>query len=242
MRESISNPIVNKIYTDFSENYGISKLQSDYINEVVSSISNGSVILDAGCGKEGIFSKYRSKNIKFPTKLIGTDLYKGDNKLIDEQYVASLTNLPFEDSFFDVVVCEWVMEHVEFPTQALKEIHRVLKPNGKFIFFTPNKNNLLVLLSNIIGNRAKDFLLKLFLGFRDDDLFPLFLRCNTINDVRTHAASANFKISSIKTFSNPYYFSFNEFALLIATLFNKILINFKVLDPLKVYLLATLQK
>jgi len=230
------------VYTQFSNKFGIGKMQSDYIQEITSSIFEGAVILDAGCGKEGIFSKYRSDNINFKTRLIGTDLYKGDNNLIDEQYVASLTDLPFEDNYFDLVVCEWVMEHVEFPTKALTEINRVLKPNGRFIFFTPNKNNLLVMFSNLIGNKAKDFLLKLFLGFSDDDLFPLFLRCNTISDVRTHAINSNFKVEYIKTFSNPYYFSFNEFALLLATLFNKLTIRIRALDPYKVYILATLKK
>lgn len=46
--------------------------------------------------------------------------------------------LPFSDSFFDVVSCIAVLEHVFNPPNVLDEIHRVLKPNGIFIVEVPN--------------------------------------------------------------------------------------------------------
>ncbi|KEO73631.1 methyltransferase domain-containing protein [Anditalea andensis] len=39
-------------------------------------------------------------------------------------------SLPFMDSSMDVVVIQAVLEHVLDPVQCVKEIHRVLKPNG----------------------------------------------------------------------------------------------------------------
>jgi len=41
--------------------------------------------------------------------------------------------LPFEDNFFDVIYSWGVIHHAEHPDQIIKEIYRVLKPNGVFI-------------------------------------------------------------------------------------------------------------
>ncbi|WP_264531796.1 class I SAM-dependent methyltransferase [Flavobacterium sp. N502540] len=37
--------------------------------------------------------------------------------------------LPFEDNFFEYILCNDVLEHVEY-VKVLKEIHRILKPGG----------------------------------------------------------------------------------------------------------------
>lgn len=42
-------------------------------------------------------------------------------------------NLKFEDSSFDYVVCTYVLCSVPNPVKALKEMKRVLKPNGKIL-------------------------------------------------------------------------------------------------------------
>ncbi len=49
--------------------------------------------------------------------------------------------IPFEENHFDVVLCNHVLEHVKDDIQAMREIHRVLKPGGWAIlqvpFFSP---------------------------------------------------------------------------------------------------------
>ncbi|MBS1558661.1 MAG: class I SAM-dependent methyltransferase [Bacteroidetes bacterium] len=49
--------------------------------------------------------------------------------------------IPFEQNHFDVVLCNHVLEHVRDDIQAMREIHRVLKPGGWAIlqvpFFSP---------------------------------------------------------------------------------------------------------
>lgn len=48
----------------------------------------------------------------------------------------------FEDSSFDVVISVEVMEHVGNLTGYLKDIHRLLKPGGRFVWTTPCANEL----------------------------------------------------------------------------------------------------
>lgn len=45
--------------------------------------------------------------------------------------------LPFEDSSFDVVLCDNVVDHAEGPRRIVAEIARVLKPGG-LLYFTVN--------------------------------------------------------------------------------------------------------
>jgi len=55
-----------------------------------------------------------------------------------------ILKMPFENNFFDVVFCNHVLEHVDDDLQAMREIHRVLKPGGWAIlqvpFFAPIPN------------------------------------------------------------------------------------------------------
>jgi len=52
--------------------------------------------------------------------------------------------IPFAKDFFDVVVMSEVLEHLgdESLSQALQEVHRVLKPGGKFIGTVPAEEDL----------------------------------------------------------------------------------------------------
>ena len=47
--------------------------------------------------------------------------------------------LPYEDDHFDLVIFSEVLEHLyESPIQILKELYRILKPEGALILTTPN--------------------------------------------------------------------------------------------------------
>ena len=50
----------------------------------------------------------------------------------------SIYELPFEENFFDLIICSEVLEHLDDYHAALKEIHRVLKPMGKFLPSVPS--------------------------------------------------------------------------------------------------------
>jgi len=51
--------------------------------------------------------------------------------------VGDVCHMPFENASLDAVICMNLLEHVENPLTALKEIHRVLKPGGYAYFDTP---------------------------------------------------------------------------------------------------------
>jgi SAM-dependent methyltransferase len=50
---------------------------------------------------------------------------------------ADITNIPFEDNYFDVVFCNHVLEHIPDDRQALSELYRVMNCGAWGIFQVP---------------------------------------------------------------------------------------------------------
>jgi SAM-dependent methyltransferase len=57
----------------------------------------------------------------------------------------------FPDNHFDVVFCDVVIQHVEHPELALREMHRVLKPGGTLIVSAMNVWNFHSLTKLVLG-------------------------------------------------------------------------------------------
>jgi len=87
----------------------------------------------------------------------GTNIYKG---LVEEKgyqwygidvnpkppaIYGNVTEIPFEDDFFEVVLCVDVLEHVEKDYVAIKEMFRVLRSNGVLVLHTPNSEQVHIL-------------------------------------------------------------------------------------------------
>lgn len=60
-----------------------------------------------------------------------------DYKCVDKKEDIDVHNLPFEEETYDMIFSCHAFEHFENPVQALREIHRVLKPGGVIYLITP---------------------------------------------------------------------------------------------------------
>lgn len=107
------------------------------------SIVGTTKILDLGCGAGKLVQAGRERGYDFHGCGIGlrdahTD---ADPALISAGILRDITlnpyRIPFDDCTFDVVVSDYVMEHVmDYPT-TLRETHRVMKPGGVFLHIFP---------------------------------------------------------------------------------------------------------
>jgi 2-polyprenyl-3-methyl-5-hydroxy-6-metoxy-1,4-benzoquinol methylase len=50
----------------------------------------------------------------------------------------NVDTLPWDDDFFDVIICSEIIEHIFDTDRLLEQIKRVLKPSGTLIISTPN--------------------------------------------------------------------------------------------------------
>lgn len=89
--------------------------------------------LDIGCGSKPYASLFRTE------KYIGMDIEASGHKHTDSQIdiFYNGVEIPFEDNYFDSIVCFEVLEHVFNPDVFLKETFRVLKAGGKAVFTVP---------------------------------------------------------------------------------------------------------
>ncbi len=94
-------------------------------------------LLDAGCGKMPYRSFILSNSeVK---EYIGLDIeralvYDGE---IKPDFLWDGIKMPFEDKSFETIIATEVLEHVPNIELYLKEVFRVLKPNGTFFFTIP---------------------------------------------------------------------------------------------------------
>jgi 2-polyprenyl-3-methyl-5-hydroxy-6-metoxy-1,4-benzoquinol methylase len=99
-------------------------------------------ILDIGCG-DGFFLSclkdlgWQVKGIEIDEKSAQFANQQGLNVFAG---ILEQANLP--DNFFDVIRLSHTLEHVYNPKETLKEIYRILKPNGSVIIKVPNFNSI----------------------------------------------------------------------------------------------------
>jgi len=111
----------------------------------------GRVILDVGCGNGYQMAPLAGRHIIYGLDISGANVKKALSKGIRAQLHDVEDLFPFEDGFFDVVVCSELLEHLFFPEKVLKECYRVLKSSGAFILTVPNLYCLRNRLSILMG-------------------------------------------------------------------------------------------
>jgi len=114
------------------------------------SLVSGKKVLDYGCG-----SGYGTELISdHCLQITGVDIspeaiahaqshFNGPNLSYLQIERAEIAPLPFTDSSFDVVLSFQVIEHVQDVSVYLREIERVLRPDGYVIIATPDRSSRL---------------------------------------------------------------------------------------------------
>lgn len=135
--------------------------QLHYRDILRGAVCEGCDWLDLGCGHQ-LFADWMAADereiARRGRKLIGIDLdWEGlvKNSAVSGRVYGNLQALPFEDESFDLVTANMVVEHLEHPELVLKQVHRVLRPSGRFIFHTPNVRSVMMRVSSAIPQGLK---------------------------------------------------------------------------------------
>ena len=123
------NPVVRKLFDRFFATVG----------EVVAPLG-ASNLLDAGCGEGETIERLAGL---LPGDVTGVDLNAESVEFASKRLpsgdfrVADVTDLPFDDDSFDLVLCLEVLEHIPAPRAALDELVRVSR--GDVVISVPSE-------------------------------------------------------------------------------------------------------
>lgn len=118
-------------------------------------------------------------------RVVGVDVDDAvlTNPRLDEAHVIRRGEpLIFDDSSFDLVLADYVIEHIRAEDSAAvaREILRVLKPGGWFAARTPNKWGVIGIGARSVPNRLHARVLRHLQPYRQDrDVFPVAYAMNT---------------------------------------------------------------
>lgn len=95
--------------------------------------------------------------------------------------------LPFEDCSFDLIVSDYVFEHVQHASIVARELQRTLRPGGWLLVRTPNKFGYLKLAASLVPNSLHVAVLRWVSPHRaSHDSFPTHYHLNSKADLSRH--------------------------------------------------------
>lgn len=144
--------------------------------------------------------------VRRASMLIGCDLVQehiARNPFLTARLLAGGEHLPLADRSVQLVTANMVVEHLPDPVTVFKEVHRVLRPGGRFVFVTPNRTHPVVFASSIILHPAWRRALAVYVERRSaEHVFLTFYRANTTTAVRRVAAAAGLEVEHAEAFSS----------------------------------------
>lgn len=153
-----------------------------------------------------------------------------DNPGADEAVVIKLNeSLPFESASFDLIIADFVFEHINNPALIAAEFRRVLKRGGWICARTPNKYCMISLVTHMIHNSRHSHVLRWVQPERQAmDIFPTVFKLNTKRAIAAFFPHTDFENFTYRYEAEPSYF-FNSSAMFALML----LINWLTPMPMK---------
>jgi SAM-dependent methyltransferase len=179
--------------------------QTRYGEELARVLAPGVRWLELGCGHQIIpdfltpLAQQRAW-VEAAALFVGVDVDAGmlAHPLLRLRAKALGGTLPFRDGSFDVVTSNMVAEHLPDPETVLRDVHRVLRPGGKFVFHTPNYLYYLIVIASWTPEALKKWLILRLEHRPAEDVFPAFYRINTERRIRELARKTGFRVKVLR--------------------------------------------
>ncbi|MDE3052051.1 MAG: class I SAM-dependent methyltransferase, partial [Nitrospirota bacterium] len=127
-------------------------------NRILEILRPQDAMLDLGAGA-GVVHQMNFRGLA--GRVCGIDLdprIVTQNRYLDEALHGSAEAIPYPISTFDLVIANNVMEHIADPYGVYREVYRVLKPGGRFLFKTPNKWHYMPLIARFTPLRFHQYI------------------------------------------------------------------------------------
>lgn len=198
---------------------GYSRLDGavDFFGRVSALVDQDSRLMDFGCGRglseeDPILYRRRLQNFRGRVAWVdGVDVDESvtENPKVDRLWIVpTLTALPIESSTVDVIVADWVLEHVENPSFTVLEFARVLKPGGWFCARTTNSIAPVALFARVIPDRLHYQVVSKLQPTSvrgSSDVFPTTYRVNSRRTIEKYFAGNTWQVHTWTYRNEPAY-------------------------------------
>ncbi|GBU25084.1 glycosyl transferase [Fibrobacteria bacterium R8-3-H12] len=151
----MNTPILTKRKTD------INNACLEYILKKADDITGK--VLDVGCGDAYLLKEIAQRN--HAVQCHGADFIIRQQQSNVIMHEVDITNMPFPDHSFDMVVCSQVLEHLRYPQKALSELIRVTK--GCLIIVVPRQREYRYTIDNHVNFFPYMYSFKRFVGIEN---------------------------------------------------------------------------
>lgn len=214
----------------FTENDGT----IDFYLRVNSLIKNTSIVLDLGAGRAAWYdddlcdTRREIRLLRGKVKqLIAADVDEIvlNNKSSDTQILMEQGKLDIESDSVDLIIADYVLEHIDDPTEFFNQIDNCLKSGGWFCARTPHKYCYVALIASLVKNSLHAKLLRFAQPDRKEiDVFPTFYNLNRMKDIKS--VFSNWENFSFIYRAEPAYYFGNRYVYALQSLLHRIMPSF----------------
>jgi SAM-dependent methyltransferase len=196
-------------------------------------------VLDAGAG---LTPGDPARNLRGTVaKVCGIDVDEAvlTNDALDEARVVRGDRWPYPDASFDVVLSDYVLEHLEFPDTYVAEVRRVLKSGGFFFFRTVNAHHPISVLVRLVPFALRSCLIRRFNPGSADahEPYTTYFRANTRTRVVRLLRQGGFRNVDLRAREEPpIYLAAAGPGALVGVLWERVANKCPFLAPLRVTL------
>jgi len=203
-------------------------------------VGKSASVLDVGCGREFPLSTHLLQ--------CGAQIHGLDPLGSSEGFPAGVTlrqgtaeEIPYPDASLDVVISRCVFEHLAAPERAFREIKRVLKPEGKVVFLTPNKYDYVSIVAGLIPNVLHARIIRMLEGRPEEDTFPVYYRANSVRRIKALAGKVGLKVERLEHLNHPpYLLTFSRVLCRLAIAYDEWIRRHQHLSGLQAWILGVL--
>ncbi len=207
-------------------------------------VQPAATVLEFGCGPANPTSQFLKSSFG---RVDGLDIDERakSNTYLDEVFIYDGELFPVADSRYDAIVADYVLEHLARPSLAMREIARVLRPGGAFLFRAPNLWHYVSVVSFLtphafhrrVANRLR------VLPSDSVDPYPTHYRMNTRRRIRRLcrvAALTELELRMVE--KEPSYGKSSRFLFVLFLLYERLVNRFSSLSDLRANIFGAYRK
>lgn len=200
-------------------------------------------ILEVGAGPSNQTSRFLATR----GRLFGIDIDAAvkSNEFLEEAYVIIDDRYPFPNLTFDACISDCVLEHVQHVDAHLREVFRVLRPGGVYVFRTPNRFRYVTLVAKysptwfheIIANRLRT------LPETSHDPYPTYYYLNSKRSIVRATQRNGFTLDVLRLIEKEPSYGMSSRALFMSFLaYERIVNSYQGLENFRASILAVLTR